>query len=154
MRLFVILFLLSGYVHAGELVDADNDGLYCVMEDDNKYCGEDDQDKCDFIPNVSRDDDHCEIDFNNDDKFTIADVMMMLAQNDHRLTGTVYPNYVEVGVPWNFGGFICFDSKKVIKYNNDLFAAGLQLLQLALPVIVVSEGVHCGLDHHSYPPIL
>lgn len=154
MKWFIVLFVFAMPVSAGTVVDNDKDGLSCVLEDDGLHCGEDGQDICDFIPNVSRDDGHCDVDFSGDGKFTLIDVMMMLAQNDHRLTGTIYPNYVEVGVPWNFGGFVCFDVKKVIKYNNDLIAAGLPLLQLDQPFIVVTEGVHCSLDHHSYPPIL
>jgi hypothetical protein len=139
MKLFILLLLFSIPVFAGTKVDNDGDGLFCVMEDDGLYCGEDDQDICDFIPNVSRDDGHCSVDRNDDGLFTLADVNIMLDQYDHRLGG-------------GFGGFVCYDIMKVITYNRRLSLAGLLPLQMNLPFIVLSAGSHCS-GHHIYPPI-
>lgn len=150
--LSILLMLLPFYLSAGTQVDEDGDGLYCVIEDDGKYCNEDGQDRCDGIPNVSLNDNHCDMDRNGDGKFTIVDVKLIFSQNDHLITGIPYPNYIALGLPANFGGYVCFDIMRAIEYNKRLSESGLPLLQGAELFILVGYPPHC-LGHHSYPAI-
>ena len=139
MKWFIIVLFFTMPVTAGTLVDHDQDGLFCVQEDKGLFCGEDDQDKCDFIPNTSRDDGHCSVDVNGDGVFTIADIRQVQSVNDHKLGS-------------GFGGNICFYMIRVTEYNRRLTLAGLPLLQRDLPFMVVGAGAHC-YGHHTYPPI-
>jgi len=178
------LLMLSFQTSAGEKVDADGDGLFCVMEDGEndgdapiKFCGEDDQDKCDGIPNVSRDDDNCSVDLNGDGRFTLLDFSISRAKNDHLLSGFDYNWYNSFPennrdylyyeqfnmdppvYPFSFGGNICFYPMRVIEYNKRLTAAGLPLLQTkpdgTVDFLVAQPGWHCfqPAGHHSYPEI-
>lgn len=177
--LFAALFLMQHTytTFAGELVDADGDGLYCVVEDDGVYCNEDDQDRCDGIPNVSIDDDHCSVDLNGDGRFTLLDAAISRAKNDHLLEGFDYNFYISfplnntnylfyeqfnISVPdyaSNYGGNICFYPMRIIEYNKRLIAAGLPLLQTkpdgGVDFLVAQPGWHCfqPAGHHSYPVV-
>lgn len=156
MKYLIILIALLFTVptlYAGEEVDRDGDGFHCVVEDDGTYCNEDGQDRCDGIPNISLDDDHCSVDRNDDGLFTLADFRVILVQNDHFLTGVPYPNHEALGVPINFGGYVCFDIMRVIEYNRRLEAAGLPLLQRDQPFLIAGIPSHCSKVHHSYPEI-
>ena len=176
MALLMFSFQTSA---AGEQVDADNDGLFCIEEDDATYCNEDDQDKCDGIPNVSRDDDNCSVDLNGDGYFTQDDLHMIVgmypgSNGDHLLLGDYnifnayynrdYDFYGQFGIPIpvydpRFGGHICFFPMRVIEYNNRLIAAGLPLLQtkpdgtVDFNVIQQDPSGGCSAVHHSYPAI-
>lgn len=176
--MFAVLFLIAPtFASGGVLVDADDDGLYCIQEDDGVYCGEDDQDRCDGIPNVSRDDNHCSVDLNGDGYFTLLDFSHSRAKNDHLIAGFDYNifnaapsnnrDYLFYGqfdldvpiYPANFGGNVCFYPMRVIEYNKRLTAAGLPLLQTkpdgTVDFLVKQPGWHCfqPAGHHSYPLI-
>jgi len=140
LYIFMLLFVSPIALAGGVIVDNDGDGLTCMLEDDGIKCGEDDQDVCDFIPNIDRNDDHCSVDRNGDGQFTIADVKLMLAQNDH----TILIN--------TFGGYACYDILRVIEYNARLASAGLRSLQVPGSFMTVQAGWHC-YGHHTYPPI-
>ncbi len=152
--LLLLTLVLSFNLYAEEVIDTDGDGFTCTLEDDGLYCGEDDQDKCDGIPNISLDDDHCSMDYNADGLFTLDDVRIIQSQKDHYLTGFPYPFYESLGLPSNFGGYACYDMLRAIEYNRRLEAAGLPPLQVNQLFAIAIAPPHCGTDHHSYPPIL
>lgn len=142
MKWFIVLIVFTIPVSAGMLIDDDGDGLYCVIEDDGVYCGEDDQDKCDGIPNVSINDNHCSVDLSGDGYFTFIDLLINAVRIDHPLAEGGY------------GGDACYYTIRVIEYNRRLAMVGLPLLQrdLVSEFIVAVPPVHCE-GHHTYPPI-